>query len=371
MGRAFSLAFLLCLAYAAGAVEPQSTQRIEAALRRVNIEPDSEPARLDLASLYLQIGQYRAAATTLEQYAATHSGAVRSLRLLAISRLQQEDYKGAKEAAETALRSGPRDAATVQVLAMATLGLQDSSGAERLFHEAIQLDPKLADAQFQLGLLYVNRGENLPEAIRLLEKARALQPSTAGIYTALGAAQLKSGNAAGAVQSFEKAVTLAPDSAESFYQLAAAYRQLEQNGKAEQATASFNSLSKARADERAQQMRSRSAYEEGLNLLTNTDRLDAAYALFAKAVAESPAMDAGYYRMAQVDYLKGEVSKAVASIREALRLNPWEAEYYFVLARCLEESDPASASAAVDRAIALRPGVTDFEELQRDLRRRR
>lgn len=366
--RALVLAGLLS---ASGSADQSIQPELDAALLRVNNDPDSEAARLDLGSQYLRIGQYRAAAETLQQYLAKHPGAGKPLRLLALSRLQQEDYKAAREAAEEALRNTPRDAASVQILAMANLGLQDTKAAERLFREAIQLDPNLADAHFQLGLLYANKGENLPQAIRLLERARALQPGTAGVYTALGAALLKSGDARRAAQSFEIAVKLAPDSTESFYQLSAAYRQLKLPAKADEAMAAFNALSKTRAEERARDMRSRAAYEEGLNLLANSTELDKAYGLFARAVADVPNMDAGYYRMAQVSYLKGDVARALVSIREALRLNPLEAEYHYVLARCLEPSDPAGAEAAVEKAISIRAGVADFEELRSDLRRRR
>lgn len=369
--RFFRVLVLAGLLSISGSADQSLQLELDAALQRVSNDPDSESARLDLGAQYLRIGQYRAAADTLQQFLAKHPGAEKSLRLLALSRLQQEDYPAALDAAAKALRNAPRDAATVQILAMANLGLQDTKAAERLFREAIQLDQNLADAHFQLGLLYANKGENLPEAIRLLERARTLQPNTAGVYTALGAALLKSGDAGRAARSFENAVKLAPDSAESFYQLSAAYRQLKLLAKADDAMAAFDALSKTRADERARHMRSRAAYEEGLNLLANTTELDKAYGLFARAVADLPTMDAGYYRMAQVSYLKGDVARGLVSIREALRLNPLEAEYHYVLARCLETSDPVAAEAAVEKAISIRAGVADFEELRGDLRRRR
>ena len=82
---------------------------------------------------------------------------------------------------------------------------------------------------------------------------------------------------------------------------------------------------------------------------------------------EMPGLDAGYYRMAQIRYLKGDLNGASSLIREALRLNALEPEYYYVLARCLESSDPHRALDAVRTAVALRPGVADFQELLRTL----
>jgi len=349
-------------------VDRETLQALDAAQRSLRAAPDSEANRLTLASLYLKIGQNHGAVDTLQGYLRTHPGASKVLRLLSVAYLREEDYSAAKGAAERALRLGQRDSAGVQVLAMAHLGLQDTDSAERLFREALKLDPNSVEANFQLGLLYTKQRKNLEEAIRRLEKARALQPDLAGAYIALGSAFLESGNARHAADSLETAVKLTPDSAEPYYVLASAYRKLHEDGKAEAALAAFQSRKQAEADRRAREMRGRAYYEEGVNLLSNTDQLDKAYEALAKAVTELPAFDAAYYRMAQVSYLKGDLRNGLASVREALRLNPLEAEYYYVLARCLETADPRAAREAVEKAAAIRPGVADFEELLRELK---
>jgi tetratricopeptide (TPR) repeat protein len=72
--------------------------------------------------------------------------------------------------------------------------------------------------------------------------------------------------------------------------------------------------------------------------------------------------------MAQVSYLKGDLPNALTSIREALRLNPLEPEYYYVLARSLEDTDPKGALDAIEKALNFRPGVPDFEDLRKELK---
>jgi tetratricopeptide (TPR) repeat protein len=117
-------------------------------------------------------------------------------------------------------------------------------------------------------------------------------------------------------------------------------------------------------------MRSRSLYEEGLQILTTSEdpvQLDKAAALFQQALHELPMFDAGYYRLAQLNYMKGDLPTALASIRMALKLNDLEPEYYYVQAKCLETVDRPSALESIRRAIALRAGVTDFEELLHEL----
>jgi tetratricopeptide (TPR) repeat protein len=358
----------LVLLSAAAFAQDADVAAIVKARQAVLASPDAETPRLELATLYLKLGQNHNASGLLLEYINTHPKSVAALRLLALSCLREENYTAARDYAQRV----PGDAATTEVLGMAQLGLQDSKAAALSFQKAIQLDPSLADASFQLGLLYVNARENLPEAIRLLEKARSLKPNIAGIHTALGSVFLQSGKPAEAAAELEIAVKLDPESGESFYQLADAYRKLNRAPDADNALARFSDLSRKRADDRAREMRSRSAYEQGLNLLTNTDQLDKAYQLFEQAanVFEQAAGDAAYYRMAQIQYLKGNDPAGLKLIREALRLNPLEAEYYFVLARFLQSSDKTAALSAVHTAMSLHPGVPDFAELESELLRK-
>jgi tetratricopeptide (TPR) repeat protein len=351
-----------------GTVDRDTLQALETAQRSLQAAPDSEANRLTLASLYLKVGQNQSAIQTLQGYLQSHPDAPKTLRLLAVAYLREDAYGPAKDAAERALRSGVRDSAGVQVLAMAHLGLHDTESAERFFREALKLDPNSAEGNLQLGLLYTNQRKNLQEAIRLLEKSRTLEPKLAATYTALGSAFLGMGDAKQAANSLETAVKLAPDSAESYYVLASAYRQLHEDAKADAALAAFNVHKKADADQRAREMRSRADYEEGVNLLSNTTQLDKAYEALSRAVNELPSFDPGYYRMAQVSYLKGDLQNALASIRQAIRLNPLEPEYYYVLARCLEDTDPPGALEAIQKAIGFRPDVEQFEELMKELK---
>lgn len=365
------IVFALLSGPAAAAVQSdaETLAAILAAQRAVHLAPDLEEHRLNLASLYLQAGRNRGAIDTLRDYLLLQPGASKPLRLISAAYLRQEDYVPAKDAAERALRAGPRDSAGFQLLAMAQLGLGAMDAAEALLREALKLDPRSVEANLQLGLLFAKQSRNLVEGIRLLEKARDLQPGLAGTYAALGSAQLQNGNARQAAAALEKSIQLAPNGADGYYLLANVYRQLHQDEKADATLASFDRLKKVDADLRAREMRGRASYEEGVQLLSNTEELDKAYAALSKAAAELPTFDPAYYRMAQVSYLKSDLPRAVASIRKALEINPLEPEYYYVLARCLEDSDRPAALDAIEKAVNLRPGIPDFEELLRELKK--
>jgi tetratricopeptide (TPR) repeat protein len=246
-------------ALAQNLVDGETLHPLEAAQKAVHAEPDSETNRLDLASRYLKAGWNRSAVDTLKVYLQVHPDAPSTLRLISVAYLREDDYAAAKDAAERALRFGPRDSAGVQILAMAQLGLGATNSAETLFREALQLDPRSVEANLQLGLLYTKQRKNLNEAIRLLEKARSLQPNVAETYPALGSALLQSGNARQAAGYLETAIRLAPDSADAYYVLATAYRQLHDDAKADATLASFNAHKKADADQRAREMRSRAS----------------------------------------------------------------------------------------------------------------
>jgi tetratricopeptide (TPR) repeat protein len=350
-----------------GLTNKDALASIEDAQRRFEQTPNSEEGALSLASMSLQVGQNQAAVAALTQFLESHPDAPRSLRMLALAYLRQEDYSSAKKTAERALRVSAADASILEVLGMAELGLQSATAGEGHLKQALELNPNSPEANLQLGLLWAKERRNLPQAIQLLEKARVLQPKIAGTYAALGSAFLASGNPQRAIENLETAIRLAPQISDSYYLLATAERTLYQDEKAAQSLAAFNKWKKEEADRRAGEMRARADYEEGVNLLSNSDQLDKAYAALEKAAKEMPGFDPAYYRLAQVSYLKGNYEEAIVSIRKALALNPLEPEYHFVLARCLEDKDPKIALAAIEKALRLRPGVPDFEELHREL----
>jgi tetratricopeptide (TPR) repeat protein len=347
--------------------------QIETEERAVRDQPDSEASRTALATLYLQIGRNRNASDTLQEYLKSHKGSVAVLKLLATAYLRQEDYALAKAAVSQAVAGAPTDAAAVYLLAMAELGLQNGAAGEKFLRASLKLDPEAPETNFQLGLLYTKQRDHLSEAIVLLLKALAKEPNSAAIQTALGSACLESEKPEDAARYLQSATKIAPQSGEPWYLLAEAYRRLHQDRNAGEALRRFNEVSKMAADQRAREMRSRSLYEEGLHILTTSEdpvQLDKAAGLFKKAVQDLPGFDAGYYRLAQLDYLKGDLPEALASIREALKLNTREPEYYYVQAKCLEAADGPAALESIRRAIALRPGVPDFEKLLHELEKK-
>jgi tetratricopeptide (TPR) repeat protein len=363
--RSTRFIFLVC-----GLCLPAPSQTIETAVRAVREHPDSESDRITLATIYLQSGRNRNAFDALQEFLKTYKGSAASFKLLATAYLREEDYEQAKVAAAQASVSAPNDATALYLLAMAELGLQNAEQGQSLLLASLKLDPAAAETNFQLGLLYAKKREYLPEAIVMLEKARAKESGSGAIETALGSAFLASNRLEDAVRCLESAAKIAPNNGEPWYLLADAYRRLHQELKADEALRHFNEASNRSASQRVREMRRRAFYEEGLKILTASEDpvlLNKAAGLFRQAIQELPGFDAGYYRLAQLDYIKGDLPGALASIRAALKLNNLEPEYYYVQAKCLETMDRPSALESIRKAIALRAGVPDFEQLLHEL----
>jgi tetratricopeptide (TPR) repeat protein/tRNA A-37 threonylcarbamoyl transferase component Bud32 len=88
----------------------------------------------------------------------------------------------------------------------------DMFGAARHFKQALELDPKNADAILGQGEIAFNQG-SYASAISHFEKAARMRPRNAQVHVLLGQAYLGAGNNAKAANSFKRALQLQPDDA--------------------------------------------------------------------------------------------------------------------------------------------------------------
>ena len=95
--------------------------------------------------------------------------------------------------------------------------------AERDFRAALKLNPDRADVLNYLGYSWVEKGQNLEEAVAMLEKARALRPLDGNIADSVGWAYYRLGRYQDAARALEEAVQLAPAAADVNDHLGDAY----------------------------------------------------------------------------------------------------------------------------------------------------
>jgi tetratricopeptide (TPR) repeat protein len=133
------------------------------------------------------------------------------LRAGALRPLSEVTQKPKGDVAEAAYRSG-----------LESLWLGNYDNAVGYFENAVNKNPRRADAWVKVGYCKVKQGKN-QEAIRAYQEALQLKPEDADIHNKLGDAYYYAGRMREAIESYTEAATLRPDCAEIFYNLAIAY----------------------------------------------------------------------------------------------------------------------------------------------------
>jgi tetratricopeptide (TPR) repeat protein len=86
--------------------------------------------------------------------------------------------------------------------------------AEADLKRSLKLNPDEPEVMNYLGYAWVDRGEHLPEALVLLEKAEALSPDSGAIVDSLGWARYRTRDYASAIIDLERAIQLDPSDPE-------------------------------------------------------------------------------------------------------------------------------------------------------------
>lgn len=195
---------------------------------------------------------------------------------------------------------------------LVTLGRYDD--AVGLFAEHIKLPRDLTWALEFADML--NKARAFPQATRALESILDAVPESARAHWLLGVALAESGRSDDALRELRRANEIDPEIAEAQYDLALVLL------------------------EESQVMR-----ELGAPLAT-----EAAEHL-QRAVALNPAFADAHYNLAVARMMVGKIADAVPSVREAIRLNPADSQYYAFLAHLLAASgDEAGAREAIEQA---------------------
>lgn len=140
--------------------------------------------------------------------AAARVGELKAGKLQPLSELAAKN-KG--DVAESSYRAG-----------LESLWLGNYDNAVGYFENAVNKNPRRAEAWVQVGYCKVKQGKN-QEAINAYLKALQLKPADAEIFNKLGDAYYYSGRLREAIESYSEAALLQPDRAETFYNLAIAY----------------------------------------------------------------------------------------------------------------------------------------------------
>lgn len=139
------------------------------------------------------------------------AGRVDKLRAGALRPLAELGNKTKGDLAESLYRTG-----------LESLWLGNYDNAIGYFENAVNKNPKRAEAWVQVGYCKVKQGKN-EEAIKAYQQALQLKPDEAEIHNKLGDAYYYAGRLREAIESYTEAARLRPDFAEAYYNLAMAY----------------------------------------------------------------------------------------------------------------------------------------------------
>jgi Flp pilus assembly protein TadD len=145
--------------------------------------------------------------------------------------LDKNDYNAAIPPLQKFIAEKPDVAFAHFQLAYAYTALKRTDEAQAEYEKCIALDPKMPEAQLNLGIMLLDKNPN--SAVAPLRKAVELLPSRSRPRYLLGLAQEHSGDLKGAAESFEGASHLDPKDADSLTELGRVYLKLNRPADAE------------------------------------------------------------------------------------------------------------------------------------------
>jgi tetratricopeptide (TPR) repeat protein len=170
-------------------------------------DPDRPALLARRAELRLDAGQAAEAATDLAALQATTDG---DLRVAEIYQ-RREDYARSIPLLEARRTRDPGSLETEFRLASAYERVARIPEAVALFQQVIERAPSFAPALNYLGYLWIERSENLEQALGMVREAVRLDPDNGSYVDSLGWAFFKLGRFPEAIDYLERAVRLLPD----------------------------------------------------------------------------------------------------------------------------------------------------------------
>ena len=289
--------------------------------------------------------------------------------------LDKNDYEAAIPPLQKFIAEKPDVAFAHFQLAYAYTALKRPDDARQEYERSIALDPKMPEAQLNLGVLLLERQP--AAAVAVLRRAVELLPSESRPRYLLGLAQERSGDFSGAAESFAGATRLDPKELDSLTRLGQVLLRLGKSADAEgkfraalelqpnspealqglaqsldqqkkpQAVDAYRNYLAAEPDDKAARLRL-------VHLLVEQQKYDEAVAENAKDNAGQPATVDDLKLRADIEINQKKLDEAITTLRRALALAPNDAQLHGGLGRIyLEKRQFADAEKELKAALEL------------------
>jgi tetratricopeptide (TPR) repeat protein len=277
---------------------------------------DDDPERLAELEGYILEGRFEEVEPLLAEYVEQHPKSSRGWYSLGYSLGAQQKIGDAIQALARSLELDLGNAEAHKMLGrmLMIIGRFDMAQAE--FEEAIRYKPDSAEIHYNLGKL-LSMQDVWGPARDALQEAVRLDPTYVRAVDALGFALEALGDDAGAVVHYEKAAAL----------------------------------------NEAQQGRLASPHVNLSAYHNRTGNPEKALEHARKALELNPESDRAWFQKSRADDSRGDLVEAVASLNQAISLNPRAASYYYVLARLYRRLGKAKES---------REALATFKRLERE-----
>lgn len=233
--------------------------------------------------------------------------------------------------------------------------------------------PMREDAQARLrGLLEVNEGDAPDRLQQIVARSRAVIEAAghlAWAHYSLGSALLTLERNEEATAALEKAVELDPEHAQAWLKLGQAYARLEKYEQAQQALNASLLLSPSPQTACEAAFASMKWLDQlGTEHEQYRSTLENALELLTKVTEEDPQNATAWEGLSRAQWQLGRRVEAIASVKEAIRLQPENAPAHATLGRnLLAQGDRAPARESLGRAFELDSNLGDVVRLCGDL----
>jgi tetratricopeptide (TPR) repeat protein len=169
-------------------------EAVQSYTRALAAEPMSRALKFRRIATVFNDGNYAQAATFAAEAQAQHPDDLRFPRLRARAVFEGGDPAQALTILEPTAKAYPKDTATQLALADLYSDAGRDGDAERTLRQLLEVEPANAEALNYLGYLLADRGRELDEAVRLVQRALVADPGNPSYLDSLGWAHFRRGD---------------------------------------------------------------------------------------------------------------------------------------------------------------------------------
>jgi len=196
--------------------------------------------------------------------------------------------------------------------------------AEAAYKQIISIEPKHADANHYLGVIYHQTGRN-EEAIKYIQKALLIEPNNSNFLSNFAAALVAAGQLQDAVKNYQKALTLNPNDSDILFNLSNVLYDLAEYGEAADCYRKLQKIYPNDADIKANLS---AILQSAGSTNQQAGRYEQATLNYQEAALLTPQDGTIYYNLANAQRELGKARDATINYQKTIALNPGDADAY-------------------------------------------